>query len=56
MPSRVVAIVDGVTYVQIINPGTRAKNLLDAARYLLSLCDDQELLEAQRIPVKAANG
>lgn len=55
MPSRVVAIVDGVTYVQNINPSTRVQNLLDAARYLIGLAD-QGLDEMQPNVDQPANG
>lgn len=55
MPSRVVAIVDGVTYVQNINPSTRVQNLLDAARYLIGLAD-QGLDEMQPHVDQPANG
>ncbi len=55
MPSRVVAIVDGVTYVQNINPSTRVQNLLDAARYLIGLAD-QGLDKMHPTGDQAANG
>lgn len=50
MPSRVLVVVDGVTYVQSVSPDHRLRDLQAACNYLLSLID------AERVKAGATHG
>jgi hypothetical protein len=42
MPSRVVVVIDGVTFVQVITPAARERDLQAACNYLLRLINQEQ--------------
>lgn len=47
MPSRVLVIVDGDTYIQNVGRESRVRDLQAACNYLLELIDQEQSKEAQ---------